>query len=164
MALALIGRNGMIWMLAVTFSVVAFAAEGVQEGRQLAFTTQDSNGFHMITVMERDGKALAAVWRKSSEKQIDRREVVYPSAAFEKNWKVIVDGALDSYKAPTGTQDLGVAKNYVVVLRYDGENGRAESQSYIIPKCEAPEAIVEIVKDITLDLLPDGSPGLSGPC
>jgi hypothetical protein len=164
MALALIGRIGMIWMLAMALSVVALGSEGVPEGRQLAFTTQDSNGFHMITVLERDGKALAAVWRKRSDKEIDRREAVYPSAAFEKNWKMIFGGALDSYKTPEGTKDLGVAGNYVVALRYDGENGTAESQTYLIPKCGAPEAIVEIVKGIALDLLPEGSPGLFKPC
>lgn len=140
--------------------VLASASGESDQVRQIGFTTQDANGFHILTVVELDDGAMAAIWRNVPGEETSRREVSYSQDSFDKFWAVIHEGALDPYLKTGLDEDLGVSVNYVVVLRQND----SEVQTYVVPKCGISPEVKSIIIGITMNLLPDGSPGLFKPC
>ena len=149
-------------MSVVASSLIAMTlvAGSLADNRQIGFTTQDSNGFHLITAIEYEDKAMAAVYLKVPGQETSRRETDYSQEAFERHWDAVQSATFKRYQREGGLKDLGVSVNYVIVLR----RGKTEIATYLIPKCGVEPEVKVVIDNIAMNLLPEGSPGLFKPC
>lgn len=140
-------------------SQIASATESIRtdDDRLIGFTTQDANGFHIITISSRN--ELAAVVLINPEGGKEDRRLSYSNERFDSMWQKIQKMELTAFEIKGDNDSLGPAYNYIVSIR-SGNLRRV----YSFPKCTTPDSINSFIYNLVHGLLPEGSPGLFKPC
>lgn len=130
----------------------------VVDDRTIMFSTQDRNGLHMITISSRGSEAIVRLISPPASRG-EPRAVPYPRERFDAAWNALMALDLAAYEQHDPKQDAGAADNFVILTLVG--TGR---RNYGVPKCSAPNNVRVFVDDLTLGLVPSGSPGLFRPC
>jgi hypothetical protein len=117
----------------------------------LMFSTQDANGFYMITF----GHGAVAVRGRTGKTPVDRIED-YPAQKAQRLWNDIDRLAKDGLNGPVDPAHLHPELNYVILLQ--ASDGTRTDLSF--PKCAHNARVDEVMKRLAAGLLPDGSPGI----
>ena len=125
---------------------IAAAAEPM-----LLFSTQDANGFYMVTF----GHGAVAVRGRTGKTPVDRIED-YPAQKAQQLWDDIDRLAKDGLNGPVDPAHMHPELNYVILLQ--ASDGTRTSLSF--PKCARNARVDAVMKRLAAGLLPEGSPGI----
>lgn len=128
------------------------------EARAIAFTTQDTNGVHFVTLVSSPSLTEAVVRTISNTSRGEPVPVAYPVDRFDDVWNKINSVEFERYSvAAEGSVDQ--AHNYVFMVDFP-----EAPRGYRIPKCGIDRDALVFVEMAIEGLLPEGSPGLFEQC
>jgi hypothetical protein len=147
----------LLLMLVVSCHVVAQQPEP----RVMSLITQDMNGLYIFMAVASSDDVRASASQLGVGKGGKANPVRYPRKLFDELWEEAKSLELSEYisKSERSDEDVGASKNYIISIGY-GPDG----DTYHVPKCSAPPAIVLFLKRLTNNMLPAGSPGLYEAC
>lgn len=123
-------RITILSLLALLFSSCLFS--GLPPQRTLGHVYQDSEGFHILTLIE-SGTGVNGTARIVDKNDSDRPLLV-SVGEFDRMWSTFDKEALASYKRPKDAGRFNAADNYVITIGYVRKGG---TDTYVIPHSEA---------------------------
>jgi hypothetical protein len=132
--------------------------------RVLSVVTQDKNGLNMVTVVANAKAVTASVLIFPTNESTRKPPSSYPRERFDEIWDKTQQLDLEKYIASEDTKDLSPATNYLLTIGFGDSLETVSKKIYMIPKCGAPQELIDLVTKLANDLLPKGSPGLFYDC
>ncbi|GAA5119628.1 hypothetical protein JIN84_21450 [Luteolibacter yonseiensis] len=125
-------RITILFLLAFALSGCIFGGGSSSNRRTLGHVYQDSDGFHIMTLVE-SGATVSGTARTIGKNDADRPLLV-SIGEFDRMWSRLDEQALASYKSGKDAGRFNAADNYVISKGHMRKGGTA---TYVVPHSEA---------------------------